>query len=84
MTREGRSLKRIFGSLAVEVGIYGFLLVLYFLIVLRFLNEPLTRLFHSNLGVYAFVALALIAAQGVLLSILTTFLIGLFSTKKPE
>ncbi len=84
MTRKERPLKRVVGSLAIELSIYGFLLVLYFLIVLRFQNGPLTRLFHSNLVVYAFVALALIAAQGVLLSILTTFLIGLFSPKKSE
>jgi hypothetical protein len=84
MTREDRPLKRVVGSLAIELGLYGFLLVIYFLVVLRFLNEPLTRLFHANLVVYAPVALALIAAQGVLLSILTTFLIGLFSPKKSE
>ncbi len=70
--------------MAIELGIYGSLLVLYFLVVLRFLNQPLTRLFHANLIVYAPVALVLIAAQGVLLSILTTFLIGLFSPKKSK
>jgi hypothetical protein len=84
MTGEERSFKRVIVSLAIELGIYGFLLVLYFLLVLRFLNQPLTRLFHANLIVYAPVALILIAAQGLLLSALTTFLIGLFSAKKPE
>jgi hypothetical protein len=82
MTGEERSFKRVIGPLAIELGIYGFLLVLYFLLVLRFLNQPLTRLFHANLIIYAPVALVLIAAQGLLLSALTTFLIGLFSPKK--
>ena len=84
MTDNDRSFKRVIGSLAIELGLYGVLLVIYFLLVLRFLNQPLTHLFHSNLLAYAFVALSLIAAQGILLSILTTFLIGLFSSKKSE
>ncbi|MBN1120220.1 MAG: hypothetical protein JXJ17_04025 [Anaerolineae bacterium] len=84
MTGEERSFKRVVGSLAIELGIYGFLLVLYFLLVLRFLNQPLTHLFHANLIVYAPVALILIVVQGLLLSAFTTFLIKLFSPKKSE
>jgi hypothetical protein len=39
------------------------------------LNAPLTRLFHTNLVTYAFVALGLIVAQGALLDVVTSFLL---------
>ena len=60
----------------VELIVYGILVVAYFLAALRLLSEPLTRLFHNNLVVYAFVALGLIVAQGAFLDAVTSFLLN--------
>jgi hypothetical protein len=60
----------------IELVIYGVLIVIYFVLVLRWLAEPLERLFGSNLALYAVVALVLIVAQGVLLEWVTSVIIG--------
>jgi hypothetical protein len=62
-------------TLLVEVVVYALLLVVYFLLVLRFLGEPLDALFRDNLLLYGIVALTLIVAQGVLLDFVTSFLV---------
>ena len=59
----------------IEMFVYGGLVVAYFLIVLRFLAQPLTELFHGNLSIYAIVSLLLIVAQAVVLEIITSFLV---------
>jgi hypothetical protein len=70
---EVRTLVRNF---AIEVLLYGVLVLGYFFLVLRFLGQPLYELYTHNLVVYAFAALALIVAQGAVLEIVTSFLIG--------
>jgi hypothetical protein len=60
--------------LVVEMLLYGSTMAAYFLLVLRFLGEPLMVLFRTNLLLYAIVGLALIAAQGLVLAELTSFL----------
>ncbi len=62
-------------TLLVEVAIYAILLLAYFLLVLQFLGEPLRKLFQENLTLYAFLALGLIVAQGVVLDFVTSFLV---------
>jgi hypothetical protein len=62
-------------NFTIEVITYGALVVVYFFLVLRFLAEPLANLFQTNLVIYAFVALGLIVAQGVLLEFVTSFLL---------
>ncbi len=68
-------LRRLARILAVELVIYGILVTGYFLAVLRFLTVPLTNLFHHNIDIYAVSALALIAGQGIVLDLVTTFLV---------
>jgi hypothetical protein len=63
-------------NFVIELVIYGALVVGYFLIALRYLNDFLTNLFQSNLVAYAFLALLLIVAQGVFLDGLTSFLLN--------
>ena len=58
--------------------LYGLLLAVYYFLVLRYLGAPLIQLFDSNLTLYAFAALFLILAQGLLLDMATSFLIKLF------
>ena len=71
-------------NFVVELIVYGVLVAAYSVIVLRLLVKPLAQLFHSNLGVFAFVSLALIVAQGVLLDALTSFLLDKLRLERPE
>jgi len=62
-------------NLLIELFVYGILVFAYSVVVLRLLGEPLARLFGNNLTTYAFISLALIVAQGVILDIITSFLL---------
>jgi hypothetical protein len=58
----------------IEIIIYGGLLVVYFSVVLRFLEEPLTKLFGENLILYAGLGLGLIGVQAFVLEYVTSLL----------
>ncbi len=62
-------------GIVVEVVVYGGLVALYAASVLQLLADPLTDLYKDNLTLYAWVALALIVAQGVVLDAVTSFLL---------
>jgi hypothetical protein len=70
------SAKVLLRNFAIEVAIYAVLVVVYFFLVLRLLGKPLESLFETNIVLYAFVALFLIVAQGVVLDGVTSFLIN--------
>lgn len=76
--------RRLLRNLILEVIIYSLLLLIYFLVVLRFLGEPLNELFHQNLVVYAGATLFLIVAQSVALDFVTTFLVERLDLEKSE
>ena len=76
-----RSLLRNF---ILEMILYGILVVAYFLVVLRYLGDPLTELYDANLRLYAVVALALIMAQGVVLEWVTSFLVDIMGLERME
>lgn len=59
----------------IELIIYGGLVTIYYLLVLRYLSQPLELLYDRYLPLYAFTALILIVAQGVVLENITTFLL---------
>ncbi len=67
-------LGRIVRYALIELLLYAILVILYALIVLRSLREPLLSLFQSNLYLYALVSLFVIVAQGNILEALTAFL----------
>ncbi len=62
-------------SIVVELVVYGGLVTLYAASVLQLLADPLTDLYCDNLTLYAWVALALIVTQGVVLDAVTSFLL---------
>ncbi len=66
--------RRIIKEFAVELAIYTFLVVIYFLLVLRFLGGFLMDIFTEDIVLYTFLALGLIIMQGVLLEYITSFL----------
>ena len=76
--------KRLVLNLIIELIIYGGLVTLYFLVVLRYLNEPINNLFDNNLLVYAIVSLILIVLQGVLLERLAFYILDWIGLKRLE
>jgi len=76
--------RRIIRNLIIELILYGILLTVYFLTVLRFLGEPLTRLFHLNPWVYALAALLLIVVKAVVLEWITSFLVDRLGLEKMD
>jgi hypothetical protein len=72
---EKSDVRTLVRNFLMELVIYGVLIVVYFVVVLRWLAEPLERLFGSSLALYALVSLVLIVAQGVLLAWVTSFII---------
>jgi hypothetical protein len=77
-------IRRLIRSFAIEMLIYSALVVGYFFLVLRFLADPLERLFSNNLTLYAIVALVLIVVQAVLLETITLFVMGLLGLDELE
>jgi hypothetical protein len=70
-----REMRVLLRNFVIELVVYGVLVAAYSTVVLRFMGEPLARLFNSNLTTYAVSSLGLILAQGVLLDIITSFLL---------
>ncbi len=66
--------KQLIRNFLIEMVVYGVLLVAYFFLALRFLAEPLSKLFENNLVVYAFLGLLLIVVQAVFLEFVTSLL----------
>jgi hypothetical protein len=58
----------------IELVIYSVLVVGYFFAVLHFLAGWISRLEKSHITIYAFVAIALIIVQGMVLETVTTWL----------
>ena len=84
MNDNGVNVRALVRNFAFEVFIYSILIVGYFLLVLRFLGEPLNKLYTNNLVMYAFIALALIVVQAVVLEFLTSFLIDRLGLERLE
>jgi hypothetical protein len=76
--------RKMIGNFLIELLIYAALVVAYFFVVLRLLGEPLSDLYESNLTLYAFLALALIVAQAVVLETVTSFIMGLLGLDQLE
>ena len=70
------SIRILIRNFLIELVLYGVLVVGYFLVALRLLNDYLNGLFYSNLVLYAILALFLIVVQGVLLDGVTSFLLN--------
>jgi len=66
---------------SLQIGIYAGLLLCYFFLVLSFLSNWLKNLFDHDKPVYAVVAWALIAVQGVLLEIVAVALFRVIKSK---
>jgi hypothetical protein len=76
--------KILLRNFLIELILYALLLIIYFWGVLRFLGEPLNKIFHLSPFVYAVATLILIVAQGVFLEWVTSFLITRLGLEKME
>ncbi len=59
----------------IELVVYAVFVVAYYFLVLHFLGHTLKRLFDDHKAEYAFLALGLMVAQGVLLELITGWLL---------
>jgi hypothetical protein len=76
--------KRLLRNFIIELAVYGVLVTVYFLIVLRTIGDWLKSLYDNQLALYAFVGLGLIVIQGVFLEVVTTFLIERLGLERLE
>lgn len=67
--------KKQLRTFIIELVLYGFLVLAYFLVVLRSLGGLLMDLYQERPVIYAILALLLIVAQGYLLELVTSFLV---------
>jgi hypothetical protein len=79
-----REVKGSLKSFLVELLVYSALVVGYYFLVLHFLGDWLSGLFHRNRHLYAFVALGLIVGQGMLLELLTAALFALIRPRMED
>ena len=66
--------RELLRNFVIEMVVYGILIGIYFYVALRFLAEPLARLFDNNLIAYAFIGLGLMVVQSVFLEFVTSLL----------
>jgi hypothetical protein len=71
-----REMRLLIRNIVIELIGYGILVVLYAAFAVPLVAEPLARLFGSNLVAYALVGLGLIVAQGLVLDVITSFLVN--------
>ncbi len=69
--------RKALNSFAIELVVYGALVVGYFFAVLHFLGGWLANLDKENIKLYALVSIALIIGQAVVLETVTTFIFKL-------
>ena len=78
------SVRGLLINFAIELIVYGLLVVGYFLVVLRLLGPFLRNLFQNELIIYAFLGLGLVVAQGVLLETITSFILDWLNLNRLE
>lgn len=76
--------RALFRNFVLELIAYGILVTGYFFVVLRWLAQPLNELFHNHLALYALVGLGLILVQGVVLELVTSFLLEQLQIERLE
>jgi hypothetical protein len=78
------ALRKLIRNFAIEMVVYGVLVVGYFFVALRFLDRPLQQLFVSNLTLYAVAALVLVVVQAVFLDLVTSSIMRWLGLDKLE
>ncbi len=71
-----QEIRTLVRKVVIELIGYGLLVVVYAVFVVPLLEKPLARLFDNTLIAYAFVGLGLVVVQGLILDVITSFLIN--------
>lgn len=81
MQKKQRETLKAFG---IELIIYSFLVVVYFLAVLHFVAEWVNHLDKTHIQLYAVVSILLIIGQAILLEAVTTWIMRLLRGGRSE
>jgi hypothetical protein len=76
--------RKVIRNFIIELVVYGFLVIAYFLLILQSIGDWLTSLYFNNLTVYAIMALVLIVIQAVVLEKVTAFLVERLGLERLE
>ena len=79
--RKDPSFRPFLRSMAIELLIYAPIVMAYLLLVMRYGGDFLVRLFHQSPVVYTIVGFVAILVQGVLLDLLTSWLLRRFGLR---
>jgi hypothetical protein len=79
--KQDPSLQPLLRSILLEIAIYVPIVAVYFWLILRYAGDKLTSLYQDSLTLYAIAATLAIVIQGVLLEILTSWLLRRFGLR---
>ena len=68
----------------LELFVYSLLVTAYYFFVLHVLGDRVAQLYHDEKRLYAVVAVALIAVQGIVLELVTRGLLALFAPRTED
>jgi hypothetical protein len=80
-SKQDPSLRPLLRSILLELAIYVPVVAAYFLLILRYASDKLTSLYQDSLPLYAIAATLAIVTQGVLLEVLTSWLLRRFGLR---
>ena len=75
------SLRPLLRSILLEIAIYVPIVAAYFWLILRYAGDKLASLYQDSLPLYAIAATLAIVTQGVLLEVLTSWLLRRFGLR---
>jgi hypothetical protein len=79
--KQDPSLQPLFRSILLEIAIYVPVVAAYFWLILRYAGDKFAALFQDSLTLYAIAATLAIVIQGVLLEVLTSWLLRRFGLR---
>ncbi len=79
--KQDPSLQPLLRSILLEIAIYVPIVATYFWLILRFAGDKLASLYQDSLTLYAIAATLAIVIQGVLLEVLTSWLLRRFGLR---
>ena len=79
--KQDPSLRPLLRSILLEIAIYVPIVATYFWLILRYAGDKLASLYQDSLSLYAIAATLAILIQGVLLEMLTSWLLRRFGLR---
>lgn len=79
--KQDPSLHPLLRSILLEIAIYVPIVAVYYWVILRYASDKFTSLFQDSLPLYAIAATLAIIIQGVLLEMLTSWLLRRFGLR---